>query len=94
MFSSDNGLCVGDHVSWHTALDKGDSSIQHMLLTFDPQLKAVKTPLGNVNFIQVRERKREEGGEREREREKEREWERGRCVRERDYSIFPRRLLE
>ena len=53
VFSSDNALCVGDHISWHTALDQADSSIQHMLLAGDPQLKTIKTPLGYVNFVQV-----------------------------------------
>ena len=53
VFSSDNALCVGDHISWHTALDQADSSIQHMLLAVDPQLKAIRSPLGYVNFVQV-----------------------------------------
>lgn len=53
VFSSDNALCVGDHISWHTALDQGDSSIQHMLLADDPQLKTIRSNLGYVNFVQV-----------------------------------------
>lgn len=71
VFSSDNALCVGDHISWHTALDQADSSIQHMLLANDPQLKTIKTPLGYVNFVQVSMgviEKRERGkGDRERD---------------------------
>ncbi len=53
VFQSSNVLCVGDHVSWHSPLDRQDSSIQHMLLTQDPQLSRVDTPLGYINFIQV-----------------------------------------
>ena len=74
MFSSDNALCVGDHISWHTALDQADSSIQHMLLATDPQLKTIRSPLGYVNFVQVSTgERRGEGGTRWRERERERE---------------------
>ena len=70
VFSSDNALCVGDHISWHTALDQADSSIQHMLLATDPQLKTIRSPLGYVNFVQVSTVR---GGRRERETERERE---------------------
>ena len=72
VFSSDNALCVGDHISWHNALDQADSSIQHMILAQDAQLKPVNGPLGLVNFVQVR--KEGEGGREEGEMEK--EWKR------------------
>ncbi|PSN35218.1 Suppressor of fused [Blattella germanica] len=48
-----NTLCVGDHVSWHTALDNSESRIQHMLMTEDPQLRTVQTPFGCVKFVQI-----------------------------------------
>lgn len=53
VFNSENMLCCGDHISWHSPLDRGDSRLQHMLLTQDPQLKATSTSLGGVMFIQV-----------------------------------------
>ena len=59
---------MGDHISWHTALDQADSSIQHMLLATDPQLKTIRSPLGYVNFVQVSAVRGTEG-ERDRERE-------------------------
>ena len=59
---------MGDHISWHTALDQADSSIQHMLLATDPQLKTIRSPLGYVNFVQVSVVRGTEG-ERDRERE-------------------------
>lgn len=62
VFASGNTLCVGDHISWHSALDQADSSVQHILLTADPQLKPLKGPLGSVSFIQVGKREREMGG--------------------------------
>lgn len=54
VFQSENVLCMGDHVSWHAPLDRGDSCLQHMLLAQDPQLAPIKTPLGTVRFVQVR----------------------------------------
>ena len=49
-----NCLCAGDHVSWHTPLDKKEGGlIQHMLLSEDPKLRPLDTPLGTVNFVQV-----------------------------------------
>ena len=54
VFSCDSVLCVGDHISWHSALDGGDSRIQHLLLTEDPQLRPDNTPHGTLTFIQVR----------------------------------------
>lgn len=53
VFKSENMLCCGDHISWHSPLDRGESRLQHMLLVQDPQLKAVSTSLGGVFFIQV-----------------------------------------
>ena len=53
VFNSENMLCCGDHVSWNTPLDGGDSRLQHMLLTQDPQLKTISLSLGGVMFIQV-----------------------------------------
>jgi len=53
VFSSDNTLCPGDHVSWHCSLDSSDSRIQHMLMTEDPQLGTVMTPFGSVTFVQI-----------------------------------------
>ena len=70
VFSSDNALCVGDHISWHSALDSADSSLQHMILAQDPQLQPLDGPLGHVNFVQVCSLIDE--GEREDRRERER----------------------
>ena len=53
VFSSDNVLCPGDHISWHSPLDRGDSRIQHLLLIRDSQLEPITSQLGNVSFIQV-----------------------------------------
>lgn len=55
VFNSENILCPGDHVSWHTPLDspQSDSRIQHMLMTEDPQLGTVLTPFGSVTFVQI-----------------------------------------
>ncbi|KAL1122639.1 hypothetical protein AAG570_002966 [Ranatra chinensis] len=54
VFHSGNTVCAGDHVSWHSALDgSGESLIQHMLMTVDPQLETAQTPCGSVTFIQV-----------------------------------------
>ena len=53
VFSSDNALCPGDHVSWHCPLDNSSSRIQHMLMTEDPQLGTVVTPFGSVTFVQI-----------------------------------------
>jgi suppressor of fused-like protein len=53
MFQSDNIICVGDHISWNSPLDRGDSRIEHMLLADDPQISSFSTSLGSVHFIQV-----------------------------------------
>lgn len=53
VFQSENVLCEGDHISWHSPLDRGESHIQHMLLSSDPQLPRLSTPLGYVDFVQV-----------------------------------------
>ena len=53
VFNSDNTLCPGDHVSWHSSLDSSDSRIQHMLMMEDPQLGTVMTPFGSVTFVQI-----------------------------------------
>ncbi|XP_078079256.1 suppressor of fused homolog isoform X3 [Mustelus asterias] len=53
VFQSENTLCSGDHVSWHSPLDNSESRIQHMLLTEDPQLQPVHTPFGTVAFLQI-----------------------------------------
>ncbi|KAJ4431518.1 hypothetical protein ANN_20116, partial [Periplaneta americana] len=53
VFQSGNTLCVGDHVSWHSALDNSESRIQHMLMTEDPQLRVAQTPFGSVSFVQI-----------------------------------------
>ncbi|XP_039263815.2 suppressor of fused homolog [Styela clava] len=53
VFQSENSLFSGDHVSWHAPLDNSESRITHMLMTDDPQLPMVTTPLGTVSFIQV-----------------------------------------
>ena len=53
VFHSENALCAGDHISWHSPLDQGDSRLQHMLLTGDPLLSPLDTPLGCVKFVQV-----------------------------------------
>lgn len=53
VFSSENILCPGDHVSWNCSLDNSDSRIQHILLTEDPQLGNIGTRLGTVTFVQI-----------------------------------------
>ena len=54
VFSSGNVLCAGDHVSWHVPLDpQQDSPMQHMLLAPDPELGGIKSPLGDLQFVQV-----------------------------------------
>lgn len=54
---TENVLCSGDHVSWHTPLDGSESRIQHMLMTEDSQLQPTSSVLGAVNFIQVSTRR-------------------------------------
>ncbi|XP_074641667.1 suppressor of fused homolog [Tubulanus polymorphus] len=53
VFQSENTLCEGDHVPWHSSLDGSESRMQHMLMTADPQLKTITTAFGVVNFVQV-----------------------------------------
>lgn len=53
VFSTGNILCVGDHISWHSSLDKQESLIQHMLLAEDPQLPPAKSAVGHVRFLQI-----------------------------------------
>lgn len=53
VFHTSNIICAGDHVSENKPLDDSDSKIQHMLMTIDPKLNTVLTPLGKVTFIQI-----------------------------------------
>ena len=53
VFSTGNLLCAGDHISWHSPLDKQDSRIQHMLLARDSQLQTAQSAYGQVQFLQV-----------------------------------------
>ncbi|CAG9789917.1 unnamed protein product [Diatraea saccharalis] len=56
IFTTGNKFCAGDHISWHAALDgetRGGSRIRHLLVAEDPQLKAIDTPHGTVEFLQV-----------------------------------------
>lgn len=53
VFHTGNIICAGDHVSENKPLDDSDSKIQHMLMTIDPKLNTVLTPLGKVTFIQI-----------------------------------------
>ena len=53
VFSSGNLLCTGDHISWHSPLDKQESRIQHMLLAPDVQLQPTKSILGSLHFLQI-----------------------------------------
>ncbi|ELU09419.1 hypothetical protein CAPTEDRAFT_156783 [Capitella teleta] len=53
VFQSENTLCVGDHVPWHSPLDGSESRIQHMLMTEDPQLRCINSPFGTVTFVQI-----------------------------------------
>eukprot|EP00118_Oscarella_pearsei_P002416 m.10502 g.10502 ORF g.10502 m.10502 type:complete len:439 (+) comp22380_c0_seq2:111-1427(+) len=53
VFSTGNTLCPGDHVSWHTPLDNGDSRIQHMLMAEDAQLAPVSSYSGITHFVQI-----------------------------------------
>ena len=40
-------------MSWHAALDGGESRITHMLMCADPQLQPLQTPFGLVEFVQI-----------------------------------------
>ncbi|KAK2148100.1 hypothetical protein LSH36_516g01015 [Paralvinella palmiformis] len=53
VFQSENTLCVGDHIPWHSPLDGSESRIQHMLMTEDPQLNPLNTQFGSLIFVQV-----------------------------------------
>ena len=53
VFHTGNIICAGDHVSENKPLDDSNSKIQHMLMTIDPKLNTVLTPLGKVTFIQI-----------------------------------------
>ncbi|XP_033214310.1 suppressor of fused homolog [Belonocnema kinseyi] len=54
VFNSANMILPGDHVSWHSALDKGNGRITQILMANDPQLPlSASTPHGEVTFIQL-----------------------------------------
>lgn len=53
VFQSENLLCVGDHIPWHTSLDGSETRIQHMLLAEDAQLQPIQTAFGSVSFRQI-----------------------------------------
>ena len=53
VFHTGNIICSGDHVSENKPLNNGNSIIQHMLMTDDPQLGTVFGPFGKVTFIQI-----------------------------------------
>ncbi|XP_012560454.1 suppressor of fused homolog isoform X1 [Hydra vulgaris] len=53
VFKTETSFCSGDHISWHQALDTKHNYIEHMLLTYDPQLPELSTPYGSLNFIQI-----------------------------------------
>lgn len=54
VFSSNNMLLPGDHVSWHAALDNGNGHITQILMGKDPQLPSLATtPHGEVSFVQI-----------------------------------------
>ncbi|XP_065338196.1 suppressor of fused homolog [Cloeon dipterum] len=53
VFQSQNTLCAGDHVSWHTPLDGGESRLQHLLMAPDPQLGQLRSPTGLISFVQI-----------------------------------------
>lgn len=55
VFTSKNRICPGDHIPWNKPLDSSnpDSKIQHMLISEDPQLEKIRTPLGSVLFCQI-----------------------------------------
>ena len=53
VYSSESVLCVGDHISWHSALDGGEGRLEHLLLCEDPQLHSLTTTHGQLTFIQV-----------------------------------------
>lgn len=38
---------------WKKSLDNGSTSIQHMLIAEDPQLKCFRSPFGMVDFCQI-----------------------------------------
>ncbi|RVE52882.1 hypothetical protein evm_002539 [Chilo suppressalis] len=56
IFTTGNKFCAGDHISWHASLDgqaNQKARVRHLLVAADPQLKAIDTPHGTVEFIQV-----------------------------------------
>ena len=53
VYSSESVLYVGDHISWHSALDGGEGRLEHLLLCEDPQLHSLTTAHGQLTFIQV-----------------------------------------
>ena len=54
VFESENKLVPGDHCNWGKPLDGSNSLCRHLLVTEDPQLESLHTPLGRVTFLQVK----------------------------------------
>jgi len=53
VFESENKLVPGDHVNWGKPLDGSNSLCRHLLVSADPQLDILATPLGRVQFLQL-----------------------------------------
>lgn len=53
VFKTGNRLCAGDNIPWRKSLDDSDSSIQHMLISNDPQMRRIETAFGWVDFCQI-----------------------------------------
>ena len=53
VFESENKLVPGDHCNWGKPLDGSTSLCRHLLVTEDPQLDRLHSPLGRVTFLQL-----------------------------------------
>ena len=53
VFESENKLVPGDHCNWGKPLDGSTSLCRHLLVTQDPQLDSIHSPLGRVTFLQL-----------------------------------------
>jgi len=53
VFESENKLVAGDHINWSKPLDRGTSTLRHLLVAKDPQLEQFSTGLGTVRFLQL-----------------------------------------
>ncbi|XP_065564796.1 suppressor of fused homolog [Artemia franciscana] len=54
VFTTDNVLQPGDHVTWHCPLDGStDGEIRHLLMIMDNQFRVIESPFGSVRMVQI-----------------------------------------